>query len=265
MKAQRLEDKVAIVVGGGSSNPEGGPSNGQAAAILYARHGAQVVVVDRILDAAQATVSMIQSEGGQARALRADVTSAADMEAMIATTLAACGKLDVLHNNVGIEAIGDVVDTSEDAWDRVHDINVKGVFLACKYGVAAMRKTGGGSIINISSTASLRWSASRFLAYNTSKAALNHMSRIMARQHAAEGIRVNVVVPGMIDSPHIRTLFKDMSPEELAAKLAERDRLCPPGRQGTCWDVAQAALFFASDESSYITGTVLPVDGGLSV
>ncbi|UYO94815.1 SDR family NAD(P)-dependent oxidoreductase [Pollutimonas sp. M17] len=265
MASPRLLNKIAIVIGGGSSNPDGGPSNGQAAAITFARQGATVIVADRVIEAAQQTVEEIEKEGGRAFARLADVTNADHLASLMSWTEDQFGRIDVLHNNVGIEAIGDVVDTTEEAWDLVHDVNLKGAFLACKFAVPIMRKQGGGSIINISSTASLRWSTGRFLAYNSSKAALNHMSRIMARQHAADKVRVNVVIPGMIDTPHIRTLYKDMSPDELRAKLAERDKTCPMGRQGSCWDVANAALFFASDESSYVTGALLPVDGGLSI
>lgn len=265
MRGDRLDGRVVLVMGGGSSNAVGGPSNGQAAALTYARHGATVVVVDRHAAAAEATARDIVAEGGRAVAAVADVRDGATIAALVDTVARDHGRIDVLHNNVGIEAPGDVVETTEEDWDLVHDVNLKGVFLTCKAVVPVMRAGGGGAIVNISSTASLRWSPSRFLAYNSSKAALNHMSRIMARQLAPDRIRVNVVVPGMMDTPHIRTLYRDMTPEELAAKLAERDAACPMGRQGTCWDVAAASLFLASDAASYVTGVLLPVDGGLSI
>ena len=213
----------------------------------------------------QEVVEQIAAEGGSASFHRMDLTELSTVDALFADTARDHGRIDVLHNNVGIEAPGDVVETTEEDWDRVHDVNLKGVFLTCKHVVPIMRAGGGGAVVNISSTASLRWSPARFLAYNTSKAGLNHMSRIMARQLAPDRIRVNVVVPGMMDTPHIRTLYRDMTPDQLAAKLAERDAACPMGRQGTCWDVAAAALFLASDEASYITGVLLPVDGGLSI
>ena len=265
MARERLDGRVVLVMGGGSSNAAGGPSNGQAASLTYARHGAVVVVADRHAAAAEATVAEIAAEGGRAVAAVADVGEGESIRVLVDRVARDHGRIDVLHNNVGIEAPGDVVETTEEDWDRVHDVNLKGVFLTCKHVVPIMRAGGGGAVVNISSTASLRWSPARFLAYNTSKAGLNHMSRIMARQLAPDRIRVNVVVPGMMDTPHIRTLYRDMTPDQLAAKLAERDAACPMGRQGTCWDVAAAALFLASDEASYITGVLLPVDGGLSI
>ncbi|MEC9433902.1 MAG: SDR family oxidoreductase [Pseudomonadota bacterium] len=263
--SNQFSGRVAIVMGGGSSHPAGGFSNGQAAAICYARHGARVVAVDRSLDAAAATVRIIADEGGRAEAAEADVRSSDAIGRMVGDVMARHGRIDILHNNVGVEADGDVVTTSEEDWDRVHDINLKGVFLACKHVVPIMAAAGGGAITNISSTASLRWGPAEYVAYNSSKAALNHFSRIMARQHAAERVRVNVIAPGMMDTPHIRTLYAHMTQEELAAKLAERDARCPMGRQGTCWDVANAAVFLASDAASYVSGVVLPVDGALSV
>jgi NAD(P)-dependent dehydrogenase (short-subunit alcohol dehydrogenase family) len=261
----RLQGKVALVMGGGSSHPEGGLGNGQACALTFAREGARVVVVDLHLDAAEATAEEIARNGGDATALAADVRDARDVERVVAATADRHGRIDILHNNVGVEYLGNVIDTPEEAWDNVHAVNLKSVFLACKYAIPVMAAGGGGSIINISSTASLRWGGVSFLAYNSSKAALNHMSRIMAREHAGQRVRVNVILPGMMDTPHIRTMYRDLSPEELAAKLAERDAKCPMGRQGTSTDVANAALFLASDDSSYVTGAQIVVDGGLSI
>ncbi|MBJ3776102.1 SDR family NAD(P)-dependent oxidoreductase [Acuticoccus mangrovi] len=261
----RLAGKVCLVMGGGSSHPEGGFSNGQACAITYAREGARVVVADLREEAAAATVAEIARRGGEATATACDVTKSDEVKAVVDTIVDTHGRLDVLHNNVGIEQLGSAIDTPEEAWDRVHEVNIKSVFLAAKHAVPVMAAQGGGSIINISSTASLRWGGVSFLAYNSSKAALNHMSRIIAREHAGAKVRVNVVIPGMIDTPHIRTLYKHLSPDELADKLMERDAKCPMGRQGTCWDVANAALFFASDDAAYVTGAQLLVDGGLSI
>ncbi|SMF36915.1 NAD(P)-dependent dehydrogenase, short-chain alcohol dehydrogenase family [Tistlia consotensis] len=264
-RTHRLAGKAALVMGGGSSNRDGGHSNGQASALTYAREGAGVVVADVNLEAARATVAEIEGEGGTAVAVAADVRSSAQVKAAADAALEAFGRIDVLHNNAGIEYLGNAVDTPEEAWDNVHAVNIKGVFLACKHVIPVMAGQGGGSIVNISSTASLRWGGTSFLAYNSSKAALNHFSRIMAREHAPQKVRINVVIPGMIDTPHIRTLYRHLSPEELAEKLRERDAKCPIGRQGTCWDVANAALFFASDESAYVTGAQIIVDGGLSI
>ena len=263
--AGRLENKVCLLLGGGSSSPEGGPSNGQAVALTFAREGAKVAVVDMHLEAAQETARQIAAQGGEALALRADVSRHADVQAVVAETVKHYGRIDILYNNVGIEFCGGVVATPEAEWDRVHDVNLKSVFLACKEVVPLMSKQGKGVILNVSSTASLRWAPTEYIAYQSSKAGLNHMSRVMARQYAANGIRCNVIVPGMMDTPHIRTLYRDKTAEEFAAILAERDARCPMGRQGTCWDVANAALFLASDEASYVSGVLLPVDGALSV
>ena len=261
----RLQGKTCLLMGGGSSSPEGGPSNGQAVAISFAREGAQVAVVDMHLEAAQDTVRQIREAGGEAFALRADVSSHADVQSAVAQTMRRYGRIDILYNNVGIEVRGGVVETAEADWDRVHDVNLKSVFLTCKEVVPLMEQAGGGVILNVSSTASLRWGPVEYIGYHASKAGLNHMSRIMARQYAAKKIRCNVILPGMMDTPHIRTLYKDKSPQEFAEILAERNARCPMGRQGTCWDIANAAVFLASDEASYITGVLLPVDGALSV
>ncbi|WPB56069.1 SDR family oxidoreductase [Xylophilus sp. GOD-11R] len=262
---QRLAGRVCLLIGGGSSSADGGPSNGQAVALTFARQGATVVVVDLQLAAAEDTVRQIVEEGGRAVALQADAARHAQVSAVVAQTVERFGRIDILYNNVGIEVRGGVVDTSEDDWDRVHDVNLKSVFLACKEVLPHMERAGRGAIVNVSSTASLRWTTVEFISYNTSKAALNQLTRVMARTYAPKGIRCNAILPGMIDTPHIRTLFRDKSPEEFAAILAERDARCPMGRQGSCWDVANAALFLVSDEAAYVSGVLLPVDGALSV
>jgi len=262
---RRLEGAVCLLMGGGSSYPAGGPSNGQAVALTFARQGAHVVVVDLSLSSAEQTRDQIVNEGGAALALQADVSRHEDVRRVVAEVVQRFQRIDILYNNVGIEAAGGVIETSEDDWDRVHDVNLKSVFLTCKEVVPTMIQQRKGVILNVSSTASLRWGPTEYIAYHSSKAGLNHMSRIMARQYARHGIRCNVIVPGMMDTPHIRSFYADKSPEELRVILAERDRRCPMGRQGTCWDVANAALFLASDEAAYINGVLLPVDGALTV
>lgn len=261
----RLHDKVCLVMGGGTSFPEGGASNGQAVALTFAREGAKVAVVDLRLEAAQDTVSRIEARGGTAIALQADVSRKADVESAVQATIERFGRIDVLHNNVGIEVRGGILETSEESWDRMHDVNLKSVFLACQAVIPRMQAQGGGTIVNVSSTASLKWGPAEFISYNSSKAALNHLSRILARQHAPQNIRCNVVVPGMIDTPHIRTLYRDKSPEEFEQIMAARNARCPMGRQGTSQEVANAALFLASDEASYVSGVLLNVDGASSV
>lgn len=261
----RLANKTCLLMGGGSSSADGGLGNGQATALTFAREGARVAVVDLNLDAAEATAAMIRAAGGDAFALQADASRHADVRRVVAAAHKRYGRLDILHNNVGIEVRGGVVDSSEASWDRVHDVNLKSVFLACKEVIPIMEAQGGGAIVNVSSTASLKWGSVEFVSYNSSKAALNHFSRVLARQYAPKQIRCNVVVPGMIDTPHVRTLYRDKSPAELAQILRERDASCPMGRQGTSQEVANAALFLASDEASYVSGVLLVVDGARSI
>lgn len=262
--AQRLENKVCLLMGGGSVSAEGIPSNGQAVGQVFAREGAKVVVVDRNIDAAQRTVEVITAAGGSAIAVQANVSSHADVKLAVEKAMATYGHIDILHNNVGIEIAGGVINTSEEDWDKVHNVNLKSVFLACKEVVPVMMEQGGGSIINVSSTASLRWSPVEYISYNSSKAALNHMTRMMARQYAPHAIRCNVLIPGLVDTPHARELYIDKSPEELKVILEARDARAPMGRQGTPWEMANAALFLASDEASYVSGLLMVVDGALS-
>lgn len=262
---QRLQNKVCLLLGAGSSSADAGLSNGQAVALTFAREGASLALVDQHLGAAQQTAEMIADNGGTAIALQGDVSDHGDVRRVVAATLERFGRIDILHNNVGIEGRGGVMELSEAMWDRVHDVNLKSVFLSCKEVLPLMIAQGAGVVINVSSTASLRWGPAEYIAYHSTKSALNHITRIMARQYAAQGIRCNVVAPGMIDSPHIRTLYQDQSAQELEATLAARNARCPMGRQGTSQEVANAALFLASDEASYVSGVVLPVDGALSV
>ena len=259
--SKRLEGKVAIVVGAGSISS--GISNGAACALLFAREGASVLCADRSFDAAQDSVRRIEAEGGKASSFEADVRNAAQIKAMVQACLKRYGRIDVLHHNVGIEEIGELTEVTEDSWDRVHAINLKGAMLSSREVVPHMIAQGGGSIINISSIASRKWSPMQFLSYSTSKAALNHMTRVVARQYAPQQVRCNVILPGLIDSPHAAALF-NTEEEEIQGRVARHAR-CPMGHQGTPWDVAYAALFLASDESKYVTGLELVVDGGVSL
>lgn len=261
--SDRLQGKVAIVTGAGTV--AAGMGNGKATALLFAREGARVAAVDVNRAAAEATAEEIRAGGGEAIALAADVSCAADVHAAIDAALARFGRIDVLHNNVGIEIAGDPVSTTEEDWDRVHAVNLKGAFLTCKHTIPHMERQGGGAIINVSSVASLRWSPVPYFSYHTSKAALNHMTRVIARQYAAKGIRCNVILPGMIDTPHVRHYYGERPVEEVEQVMRQRDRVCPMGRQGTPREVAQAALFLASDDASYVTGIELVVDGGLTL
>jgi NAD(P)-dependent dehydrogenase (short-subunit alcohol dehydrogenase family) len=262
----RLKEKVAMVVGAGSIGP--GWGNGKATAVTFAREGAQVFCVDRNGAAVQETVDIIRSEGGQATAFTADVSRAAEVEAMIAACLKAYGRIDVLDNNVGIAEMGDVVEVTEAEWDRVFAVNLKSAFLAMKHVIPVMQKQGGGSIINISSIASIRHLGISYVSYGTSKAAMNMMTRTTAVQFARDHVRVNAILPGLMKTPmvaHSAGLAASYAAGDVEAMWRARDAQVPMGHMGDAWDVANAALFLASDESKYVTGIELVVDGGLTV
>ena len=250
----RLKGKVAIVAGGGASGAVIG--NGQATAILFAREGAKVLVADAIEERAQATVDLIKKEGGTASALRVDVSKAADCKAMVQAAVERYGRLDVLHNNVGISVRADVLEVSEADWDRVMAVNVKSIMLASKYAIPEMKKAGGGSIITVSSVAGLR--ANQSTPYTTSKAAIIGLTRSMAGDHGRDGIRVNCILPGLIYGP----MTAPRMDEEIRRKRKEAGAL---GTEGTGWDIGWAAVFLARDESRWITGVALPVDAGFLV
>jgi NAD(P)-dependent dehydrogenase (short-subunit alcohol dehydrogenase family) len=260
----RLRDKVAIVVGAGST-AGAAIGNGRATAIVFAREGASVLLVDRDAGAAAETERVIAGEGGQALVFAADVTHAGECAAMAETCVQRWGRIDVLHNNVGIGAIGGAVDLAEAEWDRVVDTNLKSMFLTCKHVLPHMVRQGAGAIVNVSSLAAERSSeAVPLLAYSASKGGVNALTRAMAMEYAAKGIRVNAVMPGLIDTPMaiddpVRRYGIDR--ERL---VRSRNQAVPMKRMGEAWDVAYAALFLASDEAKYVTGVVLAVDGGLS-
>jgi NAD(P)-dependent dehydrogenase (short-subunit alcohol dehydrogenase family) len=250
----RLAGKVAIVAGAGASGAVIG--NGQATAIQFAREGAKVLCADAVEERARATVDMIAKEGGTGSAIRVDVSKAADCKAMVQAAVERYGRLDILDNNVGISVRADVLEVTEEAWDRVMAVNVKSIMLASKHAIPEMKKAGGGSIINISSVAGLR--ANQSTPYTTSKAAIVGLTRSMAGDHGRDGIRVNCILPGLIYGP----MTAPRMDEEIRRKRREAGAL---GTEGTGWDVAWAALFLASDESRWITGVALPVDAGFLV
>ncbi|MBL8794246.1 MAG: SDR family oxidoreductase [Planctomycetia bacterium] len=259
--AGRLANKTALVFGAGSSGP--GWGNGKATAVAFARAGAKVVAVDRALPAAEETRDLIVSEGGQCLALQADVTVAPSVEAAVQATLAFSDRIDILHNNVGIAELGGPVEASEDSWDRVMDVNVKGMFLTCKAVLPVMAAQGSGAIINISSIAGIRWLGVPYIAYAASKGAVNQFTRAVALEYAGRGIRVNAILPGLMNTPMIVEPFKKLygNVEEM---VRVREAMCPMKKMGDAWDVAHAAVFLASDEARYITGVLLPVDGGIT-
>ncbi|MDH0740228.1 SDR family NAD(P)-dependent oxidoreductase, partial [Achromobacter spanius] len=256
---QRVKDKVALVFGAGSSGP--GWGNGKAAAALYAREGARVYAVDLRAEAAEETRRVIEAEGGQCTALVADVTQSAQIQAVVARVLDEAGRIDILHNNVGITEMGGPIEASEESWHRVLDTNLTGVFLTCKHVLPAMLAQGGGSIINISSLASIQVNSYPYTSYYAAKAGLNHLTRSLAVRYAPDNIRVNAVLPGVIDTPLIYQQIAGQF-QDVEAMRQRRNAASPMGRMGDAWDVAHAALFLASDEAKYITGVCLPVDGG---
>jgi NAD(P)-dependent dehydrogenase (short-subunit alcohol dehydrogenase family) len=261
----RLKGKVAMVVGAGSIGP--GWGNGKATAVTFAREGASVFCVDRNGAAAEETVGIIKGEGGQAAAFTADVSKAGDVEAMVQACLKSFGRIDVLDNNVGIAEVGCVVKLPEADWDRVFAVNLKSAYFAMKHVIPVMAKQGGGSIINISSIASIRHVGISYVSYNASKAAMNQMTRTTAVEYAPQHVRVNAILPGLMKTPmveHSAGLAQSYAKGDVEAMWRARDAQVPMGHMGTAWDVANAALFLASDESKYITGIELIVDGGVT-
>ena len=258
--ANRLQDRVALVFGAGSSGP--GWGNGKATAATYAREGALVIAVDINLDAARETEQIIRGEGFACEAAVADVTRSADIKALVDDVAARHGRIDILHNNVGITAMGGPIEESEESWRHVLDLNLTGAFLTCKHVLPHMLLQKKGAIVNVSSLAAIRYTYP-YSSYYASKAGLNQFTVGVAMQYAKQGIRANVIMPGLMHTPLIYRQIAGQyaSPEEM---VRARDAACPMGRMGTAWEVANAALFLASDESSYITGLCLPVDGGLS-
>ncbi|RJP71086.1 MAG: SDR family oxidoreductase [Candidatus Abyssobacteria bacterium SURF_17] len=258
---QRLKDKVAIVVGAGSA-PGEGMGNGRATAILFAREGARVMLVDYRLDSAQETKKIIDKEGGESFAFRADVTKSEDCRHMADTCVQTYGRIDILHNNVGIGEGGGPVELSEEDWDRVLNTNLKGMFLTCKHVLPYMAKQGSGAIINISSLAAIRCQVYPYVSYTASKAGVNGFTRDVAMQYAHQGIRVNCIMPGFINTPMAIETIIDRTGMDRADLIRMRDSAVPMNHMGDAWDVAYAALFLASDEAKFITGIAIPVDGG---
>src|SRR6201997_1389921 len=241
----RLKGKVAMVVGAGSIGP--GWGNGKATAVTFAREGAQVLCVDRNGAAAEETAAIILSEGGTAVAFTADVSKAGDIEAMVAACLKAYGRIDVLNNNVGIAEMGSVVEVMEAEWDRVFAVNLKSAFLAMKHVIPVMQRQGGGSIINISSIASIRHTGVPYATYYATKAALNQLTKTTAVEYAARRIRCKAILPGLMQTPmveHSAGLAKSYAGGDVEEMWRARDRQVPMGFGGDAWEVAWAGVFF---------------------
>jgi NAD(P)-dependent dehydrogenase (short-subunit alcohol dehydrogenase family) len=262
----RLKDRVAIVVGAGQS-PGEGMGNGRATALTFAREGAHVLCVDHHIESAQETVDMIGAKGGTAVAFKADVTKEAQLKAMVADAHGRWGSIDILHNNVGVSIAGgdaELLDITEEALDRCVAINLKSCIFAAKHVIPIMRRQNSGAIINISSMAVI--TTYPYVAYKATKAAMVAFTEQLAYQNAQYGIRANVILPGLMNTPMaVDTRAREFN-KSRAVVEAERDAKVPLRKKmGTGWDVANAALFLASDEANFITGVTLPVDGGASV
>lgn len=259
----RLAGKVAVVIGAGQTAGDT-IGNGRACALVFAREGAHVVAVDRDEDSVKETCAMIAKAGLEAVPLQADITRGEDRARIAEVAMERFGRIDVLVNNVGVGA-GDTnaQDLTEEAWDRISDVNLKAMWLTCKQVVPHMRAAGSGSIVNVSSIASV--CSAPLFAYKVSKSGVNALTHSLAMDNAPYGVRVNVILPGLIDTPMAIVGMSEalgMDPDELRVL---RDQMVPlRQKQGTAWDVALAALFLASDEAGFITGAALPVDGGQS-
>ena len=259
----RLEGKIGAVIGAGQT-PGPGIGNGRATALLLAREGAKLMLVDNRLESARDTQRMIEEEGGTAFCLQADITEEEACREIAAACVKQYGRIDLLHNNVGIGG-GDAGPThlEEASWDRIFDVNLKGCFLTCKHVLPVMREQGGGSIVNISSVAAV--CSVGIVAYKTSKAGMNAFTHSLALGNARHGIRVNAIMPGLMDTPMAIQGISTARGVDPAALSRARDAQVPLGQKmGTAWDVAHASVFLHSDEASFITGALLPVDGGQS-
>ena len=260
----RLAGKVALITGAGSVGP--GWGNGRAMAVRFAEEGARIFAVDREASALTETAQRVADVGGVLVTGLCDVTQAASIEAMVKACIAEYGRIDILINNVGGSAKGGPIEMSEEVWDAQIDHNLKSVFLTCKYVLPHMLAQGGGTIVNMSSTSATRWTGAAQIAYAATKAAVIQFSRVLAVQYAKQGIRVNTVVPGQLHTPMVEVrLAGQRAGGDTEALLRQRQARIPLPFMGDGRDTANAALFLASDESRFVTGTEIVVDGGMSV
>jgi NAD(P)-dependent dehydrogenase (short-subunit alcohol dehydrogenase family) len=261
---KRLQDKVAIVTGAGSVGP--GWGNGRATAVRFAEEGASVFAVDCDLARLEETVARVKEAGGVIATHACDVTDSASVSAMVQACVDQWGRVDVLVNNVGGSAAGGPVEMAEEVWDAQVDFNLKSVFLTCKFCLPVMERQGSGAIVNLASTSGLRWTGAAQVAYAATKAGVIQLSRVVAVQYASKGIRVNTVVPGQLHTPMVEArLAKQRAGGDVEALLKQRQARIPLGFMGDGQDTANAALFLASDEARFITGTEIVVDGGMTV
>lgn len=259
--SKRLKDKIAIIIGAGQ-HPGEGIGNGRAISLLFSREGAKVMLVDKNIDSALETKSMIEKEGGESFVFKADITNESDCQKIAEKCVEVYGRIDILVNNVGI-ATGDrkLVDMTEKIWDNIFNVNLKGMFFTCKYVLPVMEKQENGSIINISSVAAV--SAVRYVAYKISKSGVNSLTHQLAMKYAKNGIRVNAIMPGLMNTPMAIDGISNATGINKEELIKQRNQMVPLKRKmGDAWDTAYAALFLASDEAKFITSVILPVDGG---
>jgi NAD(P)-dependent dehydrogenase (short-subunit alcohol dehydrogenase family) len=259
----RLAGKIALISGAGCVGP--GWGNGRATAVRFAEEGATIFAVDREAQRLEETVERVRAAGGTIETHHADVTDGSAVAAIAKACVARFGRIDILVNNVGGSAAGGPVELSEDAWNAQVDSNLKSVFLACKHVIPVMESQGGGAIVNIASTSGLRWTGSAQVAYAATKAGVIQLSRVVAVQHAGKRIRVNTVVPGQLHTPMVEVrLAGQRAGGDVAALLAQRQSRIPLPFMGDGRDTANVALFLASDEARFVTGTEIVVDGGMT-
>ena len=253
---ERLKDKVALVTGAGSSGP--GWGNGKATAVLFAREGARVCVIDINRDAVEETAGIIRDEGGECLVDQVDVTDAEQVAAVVAKCVDHWGRVDILHNNVGILDVGGPVDASLESWERVVSVNLTSMFLTCKYVLPVMEAQGGGAIVNIASIAGIRYLGIPYVSYSATKGAVHNLSKNLAREWAPHGVRVNVLVPGFFPAEQNR---KVLTPDRVEAIM----RHTPMDRFGDKEELVGATLLLASDKAgNFLTGHEMVVDGGYS-
>jgi hypothetical protein len=260
----RLQDRIAIVTGAGCVGP--GWGNGRATAVRFAEEGAKIFAVDIKPESMAETIDKVKAAGGEIATQQCDVTDNNSVAAMVKACVDRFGRIDVLVNNVGGSAHGGPVEMSEEVWDAQVDYNLKSVFLTCKHVLPVMEKQKSGSIVNVASTSGIRFTGAFQVGYAATKAGVIQLSRVVAVQYAGKGIRVNTVVPGQLHTPMVEArLARQRAGGDVAALLAQRLKRIPAGFMGDGRDTANAALFLASDEARFITGTEIVVDGGMTV
>lgn len=263
---KELEGKLALVAGAGCVAD--GMGNGRATAITFAREGATVICADIDAESAEDTAAMIRGEGLSATSVYLDITDEGGVARVVQDVVDEHGRIDVLDNNVGIASVGGVTNLDPDEWERVFRVNVTGAFNTMRHVIPHMVDAGGGSVVNISSVAGIRWSGVPYASYYASKAALNHLTRTTAAEFASRHVRINAVLPGLMRTPmvtNVAGLADAYSSDDVEEMMRTRDRQVPLGHMGDAWDVANAALYLASDRAKYVTGLELVVDGGLTL